>query len=30
MKDLYQKTYSHLHASEETYLEVMDMYQKHI
>ena len=28
MKELYQKTYSHLHASEKTYLEVMDMYQK--
>ena len=28
MKELYKKTYSHLHASDETYLEVMNMYQK--
>ena len=27
MKELYKKTYSHLHASDETYLEVMNMYQ---
>ena len=26
MKELYQNTYSHLHASEDTYMEVMDMY----
>lgn len=29
MKSLYNKTYSHLHASEETYLEVMNMTGKH-
>ena len=29
MKALYKKTYSHLHASEETYLEVMNMTGKH-
>lgn len=29
MKALYKKTYSHLHASEETYLEVMNMTGKY-
>lgn len=28
MKELYRNTYSHLHASEDTYMEVMDMYKK--
>ena len=29
MKALYKKTYSHLHASEKTYLEVMNMTGKY-